>query len=481
PKLRPAVAAAWMFPTLFGDVGGDEIDRLLNLGRGALASMTEEEEAADAHLWGLVPYLFREDPDELIRGIDATIAHRTGDFDLAVETLAAQGPEPSESGWVEGAAGEMLIFHEQYSDGLKLAEQWHNYCFSPLNPILGNQAYALATQALASLGSGDLAAAEALSTRAGDLMRDSGFADALQSAVAAVPRAWAAWERGDVDTAEAHIIEAIDLLDRLGEVPPGVLGRVVLARALAYRGKMEEAKQVLNRASLSSAGSVVVGYFADRIALERARLSLLSGDVVGAEVALPDWRERIDEGAATMTEHLILARMAIAAGEEAEAMLVAPDERFEITTAHRLELHKLRAHLAVREGDNAVALDELTAAMRIAAHTGHVQTFLDDAPVFGALLANAAALSGHRLRADVAIAASVAAGDSAAALVEPLTERELETLRLLPSHLTYQGMAETLFVSPNTIKAYIKTIYRKLDADRRSEAVDNARILGLID
>lgn len=119
--------------------------------------------------------------------------------------------------------------------------------------------------------------------------------------------------------------------------------------------------------------------------------------------------------------------------------------------------------------------------MQIAAHTGHVQTFLDDTPVFGALLANAAALSGHRLRADVAIAASVAARAYAAALVEPLTERELETLQLLPSHLTYKGMAETLFVSPNTIKAYLKSIYRKLGADKRSEAVENARALGLID
>ena len=121
------------------------------------------------------------------------------------------------------------------------------------------------------------------------------------------------------------------------------------------------------------------------------------------------------------------------------------------------------------------------AAMRIAAHTGHVQTFLDDAPVFGALLANAAALSGHRLRADVAIAASVAARASAAVLVEPLTERELETLQLLPSHLTYKGMAETLFVSPNTIKANLKSIYLKLGAEKRSEAVESARALGFID
>ncbi len=128
-----------------------------------------------------------------------------------------------------------------------------------------------------------------------------------------------------------------------------------------------------------------------------------------------------------------------------------------------------------------MALDELTAAMRIAAHTGHTQTFLDDSPVFGALLDNAAAMSGHRLRAESANAESSIARSSTIALTNPLTERELETLRLLPSHLTYKGMAETLFVSPNTIKAYLKGIYRKLGAEKRSEAVENARALGLID
>ncbi len=42
-------------------------------------------------------------------------------------------------------------------------------------------------------------------------------------------------------------------------------------------------------------------------------------------------------------------------------------------------------------------------------------------------------------------------------------------------------MADTLFVSPNTIKAYLKSIYRKLGVSKRSEAVANARALGFID
>ena len=66
------------------------------------------------------------------------------------------------------------------------------------------------------------------------------------------------------------------------------------------------------------------------------------------------------------------------------------------------------------------------------------------------------------------------------ALAEPLTERELEILRLLPTHLTYQQIADELYVSPNTIKSYIKSIYRKLEVDKRSNAVGTANTLGLI-
>ena len=348
-SLRPSVAAAWLFPALFSDLEGIEIDRLHSVARNALASMAEQEAAADAHLWGLIPFPFHEDPNELIRAIDATIAHRTGDLDLALAALTAQQPEPSESGWIEAAAGEMLLLHERYADGLERLQQWFDYTFSPHNPILGNQAYSLTMQAYASHGRGDLATAEALAVRAHDLMVENGFGADPQSAIAAVPLAWAAWERGDVDAVEVGIVEALDRLDRLGEIPACALARVVLARALASQGKAKRAAGVLDRAGLTSTGPAITGHFADRIALERARLSLLTGDVAGAEVALPNWRERIEEGATTMTEHLILARTAIAAGAEAEAMLVAPDERFEITTAHRIEIHKLRAYLAVRE------------------------------------------------------------------------------------------------------------------------------------
>jgi LuxR family transcriptional regulator, maltose regulon positive regulatory protein len=65
-------------------------------------------------------------------------------------------------------------------------------------------------------------------------------------------------------------------------------------------------------------------------------------------------------------------------------------------------------------------------------------------------------------------------------LVEPLTERELEILRLLPTELSTHELAEHFVVSINTIKTQLKSIYAKLDAHSREEAVEKAKTLALI-
>jgi LuxR family maltose regulon positive regulatory protein len=71
----------------------------------------------------------------------------------------------------------------------------------------------------------------------------------------------------------------------------------------------------------------------------------------------------------------------------------------------------------------------------------------------------------------------------ASAAVEPasLTVAELRIMRLLPTHLSFREMGSQLYVSPNTVKTQAQAVYRKLDASSRSEAVERARELGLLD
>lgn len=61
-----------------------------------------------------------------------------------------------------------------------------------------------------------------------------------------------------------------------------------------------------------------------------------------------------------------------------------------------------------------------------------------------------------------------------------LTPRELEILQLLPSGETYTELAEHLFISESTLKSHLQSIYRKLTARNRVEAINQARRLGIL-
>ncbi len=104
---------------------------------------------------------------------------------------------------------------------------------------------------------------------------------------------------------------------------------------------------------------------------------------------------------------------------------------------------------------------ELPSALRTLRRQGHVTALTSDA-----LWARAVCLA-PRLRAQ-------------SHLVEPLTARELEVLGCLPGRRKNEEIARDLFVSPNTLKTHLRSIYRKLDATERNEAVARAVQLGLL-
>ena len=66
-------------------------------------------------------------------------------------------------------------------------------------------------------------------------------------------------------------------------------------------------------------------------------------------------------------------------------------------------------------------------------------------------------------------------------LVDPLTERELEVLRLLAAGHSNAGMAAQLFVERSTVKTHLIHVYSKLGVHSRTQAVARARELGLVE
>jgi LuxR family maltose regulon positive regulatory protein len=65
-------------------------------------------------------------------------------------------------------------------------------------------------------------------------------------------------------------------------------------------------------------------------------------------------------------------------------------------------------------------------------------------------------------------------------MADPLTDREMEILSLLPSRSTNTELAERCYVSVNTIKTHMAHIYRKLDVANRNGAILRAREMGLL-
>ena len=66
------------------------------------------------------------------------------------------------------------------------------------------------------------------------------------------------------------------------------------------------------------------------------------------------------------------------------------------------------------------------------------------------------------------------------ALIEPLTEREIDVLKLITEGLSNPEIAEKLVLSVGTVKTHVKHIYSKLNVDDRVKAASKARELGII-
>jgi LuxR family transcriptional regulator, maltose regulon positive regulatory protein len=158
----------------------------------------------------------------------------------------------------------------------------------------------------------------------------------------------------------------------------------------------------------------------------------------------------------------------------------------------RLRVLILRALLADAVGDRDAALGSLAAAVALAEPEGVIRPFLDEGPPMAALLADlgVAAWAGREPTGGVSpayLGTLLAAfpgqrqGRHRAGLVEPLTEREVEVLRLLAAGRSNAEMAGQLFVEQSTVKTHLIHLYSKLGVHSRTQAVARARTLQLLD
>jgi LuxR family maltose regulon positive regulatory protein len=148
-----------------------------------------------------------------------------------------------------------------------------------------------------------------------------------------------------------------------------------------------------------------------------------------------------------------------------------------------IEILVLQA-LAVRmRGDLPAALPPLERALVLAEPEGYVRTFVDEGSPMAALLEEAAragiapAYVGRLLTAFDSPGVGKAAGQG---LIDPLSQRELDVLRLLGSDLGGPEIAGELIVSLNTVRTHTKNIYAKLGVNNRRAAVRRGEELDLM-
>jgi LuxR family maltose regulon positive regulatory protein len=236
---------------------------------------------------------------------------------------------------------------------------------------------------------------------------------------------------------------------------------------------------------------------------QRARLLLAQGDVraaarwTAAAGLSPDDNPDYPREPA----HLVLARVLLAENNPGPALTLLrrllDAAASQGRTGSMIEIQALRALALAAGGDHAGGLAALADALMLARGHGHVRVFADEgAPMRDLLTGLSRVRPGQQdtarridpgylaalLRACQADAVPPRKPPGAAppGLSEPLTERELEVLRLLAAGKSNQRIAHDLVVALDTVKKHVTHVLGKLGAANRTEAAARARQLGLI-
>jgi LuxR family maltose regulon positive regulatory protein len=150
-------------------------------------------------------------------------------------------------------------------------------------------------------------------------------------------------------------------------------------------------------------------------------------------------------------------------------------------TGSAIEILVLVALARQRNGDHAAATRKLEQALVRAAPEGYVRIFLDQGPMVTSLIRSASLHGAARDHAQRVLGTGSREPPASApsGLVDDLSSRERDVLRFLRSDLSGPDIARELVVSVNTVRTHTKSIYAKLGASNRREAVRRADELGL--
>ena len=301
-------------------------------------------------------------------------------------------------------------------------------------------------------------------------------------------------ERDNLHAATRHLLTSQELGEHTGLPQNQYRWRVAMARIRQAEGDLADALELLNEAERLYMGDMFPNV--RPVPALKARVWIAQGSLSEALGWAHEQGLSVDDDLSYLREfeHITLARMLLARyeGERAERslheatrfldrLLVAAEEGGR--TGRVIEILVLRALAHQRLGDIPAALACLERAMTLAEPEGYVRVFIDEGPPIASLL-KAAAKQGTARNYVRRLLAAVGETEHDSpvrqALIEPLSERELDVLRLLGTDLDGPDIARELTVSLNTVRTHTKNIYAKLAVTNRRAAVRRAAELDLL-
>jgi len=282
------------------------------------------------------------------------------------------------------------------------------------------------------------------------------------------------------ETAAEHLARARDAVSRGRARHVEFVLDHMAARMAGAAGRADEGLRILDAYTVTHRYGTPNPCEGPALASMRARLHADLGDTAAALQALEPHR---DSG--WLDVQVTAARLELAAGNpEAALELLGRGKPNAVHTVSTLEHAVLEAIARESAGEPGRAGEALERALEIAERSGHRWTFLEGGRRMEALLRRQIRTgTAHRSIAGELLLAFEDRDDerrTVAPLLEPLSDRERAILRYLPTTLSNREIAAELFVTTNTVKTHLRSIYRKLDVARRREAVDRARDLRLL-
>ncbi len=301
-------------------------------------------------------------------------------------------------------------------------------------------------------------------------------------------------ERDDLVAASQHLALGRDLGEENGLPQNPYRSRVSAALIRRAEGDPDGALELLDEAARRYEGDFSPDV--RPVAAVRARLLIAQGKLAEARAWAREHDLTATDGLDYLHEyeHVTVARLLLAEGTrdrsderigEADGLLTRLLDAADAggRTGSAIDILVVQALVRHARGDQTGALASLDRAVGLAEPEGYMRIFLDEGPPMAALLRLASkqrSASSHVRRLLTTFVTSDGQTPIDQPLIEPLSERELDVLRLLASDLGGPDIARELVVSLNTVRTHTKSIYAKLGVNSRRAAIGRAAELGLL-